>query len=143
MDIYLSPPYSYQFLPRFHLTGHELHLNYIHTASKLYLDYCLDFFLLIVKGLSHLLVETMWGGDLHGTYISQNLSLTHLFFVDDILIFSNGFTREMGNLFKILSLYGRAIGMSINIIKSTLFIIIFFKKSWGLYPSTFLIQPSI
>lgn len=45
----------------------------------------------------------------------------HLLFVDDILIFSNGYLRKINVLTELISLYGKDMGMSINTHKSTIY----------------------
>jgi hypothetical protein len=48
------------------------------------------------------------------------MSLTHLLFVDDVLLFSGGSRREAETLRDILSLFSKATGMQINDRKSSL-----------------------
>ena len=48
------------------------------------------------------------------------LKLTHLLFVDDVLIFCNGKRGDVEKLHNILALFGKAMGMRINERKSTL-----------------------
>jgi hypothetical protein len=55
-----------------------------------------------------------------GIKISQNLSLTHLLFVDDVLLFSGGTRREAETLKDILLLFSKATGMQINDRKSSI-----------------------
>jgi hypothetical protein len=52
--------------------------------------------------------------------ISLNLNITHLLFVDNILIFCNEKRIDAKKLFDVLELFGKAIGMKINEINSTL-----------------------
>jgi hypothetical protein len=47
-------------------------------------------FLLVVEGLSRALDHASANREFHGIAISHNLRLTHLLFVDDVLIFCNG-----------------------------------------------------
>ena len=51
--------------------------------------------------------------------ISQHLTITHLLFVDDVLIFCSGSIRDVHTLSDILSLFSKATGMEINERKST------------------------
>ena len=52
--------------------------------------------------------------------ISNTLKITHLLFVDDILIFCDGTIMDANKLVKILELFGKAIGMVVNAKTSTL-----------------------
>jgi hypothetical protein len=77
-------------------------------------------FLLVVEGLSRAISEAKRLGSFSGIKISQALHLTHLLFVDDVLIFSGGSRREAEALRNILTLFSKATGMKINEGKSTL-----------------------
>jgi hypothetical protein len=77
-------------------------------------------FLLVAEGLSRALTQGKTTGELSGIKISQALSLTHLLFVDDVLLFSGGSRREAETLRDILSLFSKATGMQINDRKSSL-----------------------
>jgi hypothetical protein len=52
--------------------------------------------------------------------VSTNLKLTHLLFVDDVLIFCNDLMGDADKLNSILDLFGRVTRMKINEQKSTL-----------------------
>jgi hypothetical protein len=62
-------------------------------------------FLLVVEGLSRALEEAKRQGEFQGIYISQNLQITHLLFVDDVLIFFNGSRGDADKLNEILELF--------------------------------------
>lgn len=73
-------------------------------------------FLFVAKGLNILLTEAKrgWGGDLMGTTVAGDLTITHLMSVDDILLF---FHRSMPDLTSIkvaLSLFKKVINMQVN-----------------------------
>ena len=55
-----------------------------------------------------------------GIQIALDLQLTHLLFLDDVLIFCYGSARELNTLSEILNLFSIANGMEINVSKSTL-----------------------
>ena len=59
-------------------------------------------------------------GLFEGIKIAANLNITHLLFVDDILIFCNGSIREEAILSELLTLFCKATGMQINFQKSTI-----------------------
>jgi len=68
-------------------------------------------FLIVMDGLSHLLASAKIDGNLHGLKISDSCFLTHLLFVDDVLIFLDGSIRDSLTLSKILSIFLSATGM--------------------------------
>ena len=53
-------------------------------------------------------------GLFEGIKIATNLNITHLLFVDDILIFCNGSIRDVEKLSEILHLFCKATGMKLN-----------------------------
>jgi len=59
-------------------------------------------------------------GDFQGIQITVGLRITHLLFVDDVLISYIGWVQDVEVLAKILSLFRLTTGMQINIQKSTL-----------------------
>jgi hypothetical protein len=65
-------------------------------------------FLLFVEGLNKAILEAKRLGSFTGIKISQDLHLTHLLFVDDVLIFSGGSRREAEALRNILTLLSKA-----------------------------------
>lgn len=76
-------------------------------------------FLLVVEGLSRFLKEAIKRGDLTGLILAQGINLTHLLFVDDILLFCRGTRRDIDCIFRGLNLFKIATGMMINFQKST------------------------
>ena len=76
-------------------------------------------FLLVAEGLSRFLKEVVKRGDLTGLILAQGLNLTHLLFVDDILLFYRGTRRDFDCLFRGINLFKIAMGMMINFQKST------------------------
>lgn len=77
-------------------------------------------FLLVAKGLSNALKEVKRQGTLKGIQISPNLFITHLLFVDDVLIFCYGLVRDSHTLREILDLFSKLTGMEVNAGESTL-----------------------
>ena len=77
-------------------------------------------FLLVAEGLSRALLDAKQRGFFRGIKIAANLNITHLLFVDDILIFYNGSIKEAERLSELLILFGKATGMQINFQKSTI-----------------------
>ena len=56
---------------------------------------------------------------MNGIDISQNQHITHLLFVDDVLIFFSGTVHDLNTLAKILALFYSMTGMDINETKYT------------------------
>ena len=59
-------------------------------------------------------------GSLKGLQVSHLLYITHLLFVDDVLIFYKGSAMDAGIVGEILDLFSKATGIEINAVKSTL-----------------------
>jgi hypothetical protein len=64
-------------------------------------------FLLVVESLSHFLTEAKTTGTFRGIKISSVLHISHLLFVDDILIFCDGSRRDTDKLCEGLTLFKR------------------------------------
>eukprot|EP00253_Pinus_taeda_P016222 PITA_16222 len=77
-------------------------------------------FLLVAEGLSRLILEARRIGLIKGLEVAVNLFISHLLFVDDILLFTNGSLNELKELKNILDLFMKATGMQINLRKSQL-----------------------
>jgi hypothetical protein len=71
-------------------------------------------FLLVAEGLSRALESTKSNREFEGIAIYPTLRVTHLLFVDDVIIFCNGSRRDAGKLHDILDLFSLATGMVIN-----------------------------
>lgn len=65
-------------------------------------------FFLVMECLSRLIASTKRSGVFSGLKIMEHFYLTHLLFVDDILIFLNGSVRDTTSLNEILNLFCRA-----------------------------------
>ena len=76
--------------------------------------------MLVVEGLNRALLDEKRRGHLEGIRVAPNLNITHLLFVDDILIFFNGSLMEAEKLSKIPFLFCKATKMHINSRKSPL-----------------------
>eukprot|EP00253_Pinus_taeda_P002842 PITA_02842 len=77
-------------------------------------------FLLVAEGLSQLLLKAKREGSIKGLEVAGNLFITHLLFVDDILLFCNGSLFEFKKIKEVLELFMRATGMLVNYRKSQL-----------------------
>ena len=65
-------------------------------------------------------MEAHRGGNLNGIDVSQHQQITHLLFVDDVLIFYSGTVHDLNTIVEILALFSFATGMEINERKSRL-----------------------
>lgn len=81
---------------------------------------CPLLFLLAADGISCLIHEAKSQGLLKGIEVAPNLWITHLLFVDDIILFSNGSLEDCRILKRILDLFLKATGLSINERKYTI-----------------------
>eukprot|EP00253_Pinus_taeda_P030204 PITA_30204 len=77
-------------------------------------------FLLIMEGLSRLLASARDRQQIMGIKIAEDFFLTHLLFVDDVLIFLNGSIGDSTALQHAMHLFQMATGMKINVQKSTI-----------------------
>eukprot|EP00253_Pinus_taeda_P020940 PITA_20940 len=80
-------------------------------------------FLLIMEGLSTVISSARDRQHLFGIKLADNFYLTHLLFVDDILIFLNGSIGDSTTLHNSVLLFQKATGMRINDKKSTITIV--------------------
>jgi len=76
--------------------------------------------LLIMEGLSRLVREEFRRGRLQGIKITEGCMLTHLIFVDDVLLFLNGSIGDLTIMKKTFALFQSTTGMNVNNNKSTL-----------------------
>ena len=77
-------------------------------------------YLLVMEGLSRLIIEDKNRGLFKGVKISSNISLTHLLFIDDVLIFRSGEISDSIVMNGILNVFFKATRMMTNHEKSTL-----------------------
>lgn len=77
-------------------------------------------FLLAADGISRLIHEAKSQGLLKGIEVAPNFLVTHLLFVDDIILFSNGSLDDCRMLKRILDLFLKVTGLCINERKSTI-----------------------
>lgn len=77
-------------------------------------------FLIVMEGLSRLIITTKRDGSLRGLKITDDCYLTHLLFMDDVLILLDGSMRDSLDFSQILQLFSSANGMLVNQQKSTI-----------------------
>jgi len=77
-------------------------------------------FLLVAEGLSRFILLAKADGSFRGIPISPVLYITHLFFVDEILLFCDGSRQDIDKLYEGLNLLQTVAGMLVNVEKSTI-----------------------
>ena len=75
-------------------------------------------FILVIEGLSLLIEDAKSNGKIKGIKILSHLSLTHLLFVDDVIMFGIGTFEEWMAFKVILDIFCEASSMQINLDKS-------------------------
>ena len=75
-------------------------------------------FILVIEGLSLLIADARDHGLIKGIKISSSLALTHLLFVDDVILLGIGTLSEWMAFEVILSTFCKASGMNISLEKS-------------------------
>lgn len=76
-------------------------------------------FLLMVEGMSILIHKEKRLGRIRGIKLSYTLSITHILFVDDVVLFGFGSCSEWKQFRHIVDLFTAATGMAISTNKST------------------------
>lgn len=77
-------------------------------------------FLIVMEGINRLIALANRDGWLQGLKMSDHFYLTHILFIDDILIFLNGSLRDSSTFHEILTLFSLATGMEENHSMSTI-----------------------
>ena len=77
-------------------------------------------FLIVVEGLGRALLSAKASGYFHGISFGNDITLTHVLFVDDIVMVYDGPEQSLSTLYGILQNFCKASGMMTNVDKSTL-----------------------
>ena len=85
-------------------------------------------FVLVVEDISKYIMEARILRIVQGVKVGKQESLSHLLFIDDVLLLCFGSDKEGDSLHEILKLYGRVVGIEVNDTKSTLYTS---KYGWG------------
>lgn len=102
------------------VNGSASHLFHVERGLRQGCPLSLLLFLIIMEGLSRLTAFAKRDGRLYGLKIYDQCFLTHLLFVDDVLIFLNGSIRDTYTFYEIVTLFAPFIGMEANHTKSTI-----------------------
>ena len=78
-------------------------------------------FLIVVEGLGRALLYAKDCGNYHGLYFGNDIVLTYVLFVDDIVMVNDGSEQSLSTLYEILLIFCKASRMKINDDKSTLY----------------------
>jgi hypothetical protein len=82
-------------------------------------------FLLVVEGLSRSILKKVEERKIEGVLVEKGIRITHLLFVDDVLLFGNGTLTEWETFKEVLDLFCLATGMSFSPHKS-----LFLEAGW-------------
>ena len=77
-------------------------------------------FLIVVEGFCRALLAEKSSRDYHGISFGNDVTITHVLFVDDIVMISDGSEQSLSTLYEILQTFCKSSGMMINVDKSTL-----------------------
>jgi hypothetical protein len=83
-------------------------------------------FLLIVEGLSRVIHSQVREKNLEGFIVARGIKITHLMFVDDIILFGNGSLVEWKVYHRVHKLFFQATGMAFSSQKS-----MFLEVGWN------------
>lgn len=79
-------------------------------------------FLLITEGFGRVVLDAKHIGELRGISFLGNISITHILFVDDILLFYDGTLQELRKIAYLIHSFCQAMGMKVNHGKSSILI---------------------
>ena len=71
-------------------------------------------FLIVVEGLSKALLFVKDCGLYHGITFGNDISLSHVLFVDDIVMVTDGTEQSLSTLYEVLMIFCKDSGMKIN-----------------------------
>ena len=70
--------------------------GFFHTSRNIIQGFALSplLFLLVIEGLSRLIFATKDEGKIKGIKLSSSIVITHLLYVEDVVLFGNGYVEE-------------------------------------------------
>ncbi|GKB12869.1 putative RNA-directed DNA polymerase, eukaryota, reverse transcriptase zinc-binding domain protein, partial [Tanacetum coccineum] len=79
-------------------------------------------FILVMEGLHNAFIEVVGNGRISGININNStINISHLFFVDDVIITTRWNARDLENIIRVLHVFYLASGLKINILKSNIY----------------------
>ena len=78
-------------------------------------------FLIVVEGLSRYILKAQISGAFQGISLGNNIILSHILFVDDIILVTDGYEQSLSTLYEFLMVFCKASGMIINEDKSSFY----------------------
>ena len=78
-------------------------------------------FLIVVEGLSRYILKAQISGVFQGISFGNIIILSHILFVDDIILVSDGSDQSLSTLYEVLMVFYKASGMIINEDKSSFY----------------------
>ena len=78
-------------------------------------------FLIVVEGFSRSILTAKYSGAFQGISFGNNIILSHILFVDDIILVSDGSEQSLSTLYEVLMVFCKASGMVINEDKSSFY----------------------
>ncbi|GJW01256.1 putative RNA-directed DNA polymerase, eukaryota, reverse transcriptase zinc-binding domain protein [Tanacetum coccineum] len=79
-------------------------------------------FILVMEGLHNAFAEAVGNGLISGININNStINISHLFFVDDVIITTDWNTRDLENIIRVFHVFYLASGLKINIHKSNIY----------------------
>jgi hypothetical protein len=82
-------------------------------------------FLLVIEGLSRAIQEQVREKNIEGIVVARGLNITHLMFVDDVILFGSGNFEEWEAFKEVMDLFCKATGMDFSPQKSS-----FLEAGW-------------
>jgi len=82
-------------------------------------------FLLVIEGISRAILEQVRENNIEGIYVARGLNITHLIFVDDVILFESGKISEWEAFKEVIDLFFKANGMTFSPQKSS-----FLEAGW-------------
>lgn len=75
-------------------------------------------FILVIEGLRRLIASTKMDGKIKGIKVATSIYITHLLFVDDVILFGSGTIEEWRTFAEVINCFCSALGMLVSFQKS-------------------------
>lgn len=77
-------------------------------------------FVLCLERFSQMIDSKIISGDWRPLRLSRNVTISHLFYVDDVFLFGTADNTNLTNIMDTLALFGALSGLRINSVKSSI-----------------------